>query len=223
MLSAVGKEISPACNGNPTKVTGSERLVPRIAQTLDAWRKEDQPIMKKLPVEADAPELLVKWGSGTEGSAFKEAVGDLALIGFYYLLCIVKYTAKGIQNEMKQTQHSLQIGGANALSLAGYSDQQLQKMGRWRSETFKEYVCEQLSTFFRRHVKKKETILRVHQHGRGRLSRHHLIGTLNGIQCTGVRRATPGMHTRIDNSTAARWKGNDTGHLPIDTTPILYL
>jgi len=89
MLSAVGKEISPACNGNPTKVTGSERLVPRIAQTLDAWRKEDQPIMKKLPVEADAPELLVKWGSGTEGSAFKEAVGDLALIDFYYLLCIV--------------------------------------------------------------------------------------------------------------------------------------
>ena len=43
--------------------------------------------------------------------------------------------------------HSLRIGGANALSLAGYSDLELQKLGRWRGETFKEYVREQLSTF----------------------------------------------------------------------------
>jgi hypothetical protein len=33
--------------------------------------------------------------------------------------------------------HSLQIGGANALHLAGYSDREIQKMGSWRSETFK--------------------------------------------------------------------------------------
>ena len=43
--------------------------------------------------------------------------------------------------------HSLRGGGANALSLAGYSDTQIQKMGRWRGETFKEYIREQLSTF----------------------------------------------------------------------------
>ena len=43
--------------------------------------------------------------------------------------------------------HSLRIGGANALSLARYSDRQIQKMGRWRGETFKEYVHEQLSNF----------------------------------------------------------------------------
>jgi hypothetical protein len=33
------------------------------------------------------------------------------------------------------------------LSLAGYSDRQIQKMGRWRGKTFKEYVREQLSNF----------------------------------------------------------------------------
>ena len=33
------------------------------------------------------------------------------------------------------------------LSLAGYSDLQIQKMGRWRGETFKEYMSEQLSSF----------------------------------------------------------------------------
>ena len=36
--------------------------------------------------------------------------------------------------------HSLRIGGACSLALAGYSDTQIQKMGRWRGATFKEYV-----------------------------------------------------------------------------------
>ena len=43
--------------------------------------------------------------------------------------------------------HSFRAGGANALHLAGYSDTQIQKMGRWRGETFKEYISEQLSGF----------------------------------------------------------------------------
>ena len=43
--------------------------------------------------------------------------------------------------------HSLRAGGANALHLAGYSDREIQKMGRWRSDTFKEYISEQLDKF----------------------------------------------------------------------------
>jgi hypothetical protein len=45
--------------------------------------------------------------------------------------------SRGIPIERIDT-HSLRIGGANALHLAGYSDQEIQKMGRWRSDTFKE-------------------------------------------------------------------------------------
>jgi hypothetical protein len=41
----------------------------------------------------------------------------------------------------------LRCGGANALSLAGYSDRHIQKLGRWRGETFKEYIKEQLCCF----------------------------------------------------------------------------
>ncbi len=41
--------------------------------------------------------------------------------------------------------HSLRAGGANALSLAGYSETQIQKMGRWRGQTFKEYISDQLA------------------------------------------------------------------------------
>jgi hypothetical protein len=41
--------------------------------------------------------------------------------------------------------HSLRIGGANALALSGYSDTQIQKMGRWKGATFKEYIREELT------------------------------------------------------------------------------
>eukprot|EP00956_Cyclotella_meneghiniana_P000298 scaffold360_cov23-Cyclotella_meneghiniana.AAC.1 len=43
--------------------------------------------------------------------------------------------------------HSLRIGGANALSLNGYSKEQIQKMGRWRGDTFLEYIRESLADF----------------------------------------------------------------------------
>jgi hypothetical protein len=53
---------------------------------------------------------------------------------------------KGIPIERIDT-HSLRSGGANALALSGYSDREIQKMGRWRSATFKEYLREELACF----------------------------------------------------------------------------
>jgi hypothetical protein len=55
-------------------------------------------------------------------------------------------TAKGIPVDRIDT-HSLQSGWANALSWAGYSDTQIQKMGLWREATFKEYIREELACF----------------------------------------------------------------------------
>ena len=43
--------------------------------------------------------------------------------------------------------HSLRAGGANALHLSGYSNREIMKMGRWRSDTFMEYISEQLDAF----------------------------------------------------------------------------
>ena len=54
---------------------------------------------------------------------------------------VLAYPSRGFPINRIDT-HSLQIGGANALSLSGYSKQQIQKMGRWRGETFLEYVRE---------------------------------------------------------------------------------
>ena len=52
----------------------------------------------------------------------------------------------GIPEEAIDT-HSLRAGGANALHLNGFSDREIQKMGRWTSDTFKEYIHENLSNF----------------------------------------------------------------------------
>ena len=57
-------------------------------------------------------------------------------------------TNKGIPISRINT-HSLRSGGANALSLAGYSDTQIQKMGCWRGATFKEYIREELACYAR--------------------------------------------------------------------------
>jgi len=56
------------------------------------------------------------------------------------------YPERGIPIDRVDT-HSLRSGGANALSLAGYADRAIQKMGRWRSSTFLEYISDQLSAF----------------------------------------------------------------------------
>lgn len=236
----------------------------------------DPPTVKKLPVAIDIPELLVEFGNSPTANELDSAIGDLAVIAFYYLLRVGEYTIKGGRNESKQTvqfrlqdvtffkkdhagrlrqlsrfahaqdiltadgatlkldnqkngwkgvcvhqehngevlscpvralgqryvhirtymfdsstflsaffvnnarfdvtdgdirrslkhaaialqypeykgipidcidTHSLRSGGANALSLAGYSDREIQKMGRWRSATFKEYIREELACF----------------------------------------------------------------------------
>ena len=262
-----------AVGTNPTKVSGGNKFAPRIQQTIDGWRKADPTSKKKMPVEVDVPEWLAERGRESFATERMRAVGDHALIAFYFLLRIGEYTCKGTRNESKQTvqfrmrdvvffdkdksgrpatlsrtasddallnaasgtlklenqkngwkdvcvhqeangldflcpiralarryihirrngggpdtllsaffvegkrddvrdkdiraglkmaaaaldypatrnipvervdTHSLRSGGANALALSGYSDTNIQKMGRWRGATFKEYISTEL-------------------------------------------------------------------------------
>ena len=255
---------------------GSDKIIPRLQQTYDGWRKEDPPTQKMLPVESDVPEWLVAAATGPRATELDRAVGDLVMVAFYYLLRVGEYTVKGTRNETKQTvqfkledvtffrkntrgklcclsrgapdhmlltadgatlkldnqkngwkgvcvyheangdlincpvralgrriqhirtgngggktylsayfvgtqrfdvtaenisqalkgaaralcyptvkgipierinTHSLRSGGANALALSGYTDTQIQKMGRWRGATFKEYIREELAVY----------------------------------------------------------------------------
>jgi hypothetical protein len=101
-ITAIGQEIALACGTNPTKITGSKKLLPWLSQIFDGWRKEDPPTTKQLPIEADVPELLAEQGR-IGYSKVDRAIGDLTLITFYYLLRIGEYTIKGKRNETKQT------------------------------------------------------------------------------------------------------------------------
>ena len=103
-ITAVGQAIALATNTNPTKIVGSDKLLPRLQQMLDGFRKADPPTTKQLPVEADVPEYLVKLGRDPEARELDRAIGDLTMIAFYYLLRIGEYTTKGIRNNSKQTE-----------------------------------------------------------------------------------------------------------------------
>ena len=56
-----------------------------------------------LPIESDVPELLIEMGYSTSGTAHTQAVGDLTLIAFNYLLRIGKHTMNIKWNNTKQT------------------------------------------------------------------------------------------------------------------------
>ncbi len=57
-LTAIGKKIALDTNVNPTKLTGSDKFLPVVQEMLDSYRNADPPTEKKLPIEADIPELL---------------------------------------------------------------------------------------------------------------------------------------------------------------------
>jgi hypothetical protein len=100
-LTAIGQEITLACGKNPTKITGSKRILPRLQQIYDGWLKEDPPTTKQPPVETDIPELLIEQGQSALATELDQAIGDLTLIAFYYLLRISEYTVKGLHNDTK--------------------------------------------------------------------------------------------------------------------------
>ncbi len=70
---------------------------------LNGWKKFDPPTLKMLPVEVDIPEYIASLGSLKGATLLDMAIGDLALIAFYYLLHVGEYTCKATRNESKQT------------------------------------------------------------------------------------------------------------------------
>ena len=82
---------------------GYEQFIMCIQELLDGYCIADPPTEKKLPIEADVPELLFELGYGPSGTTLGKAIGDLTLIAFYYLLRVGEYTVKGTRNESKRT------------------------------------------------------------------------------------------------------------------------
>jgi hypothetical protein len=102
-ITAVGQKIAIDTNTNPTKIMGSEKFLPCLQELLDRYRMEDPSTKKKLHVEVDVLELLFDMGYGPNRTTLGQAVGNLSLIAFYYLLWVGEYTVKGSRNESKRT------------------------------------------------------------------------------------------------------------------------
>jgi len=102
-ITAVGQTIALVCDSNPTKIVGSERLLPRLQIMLDGYRKVNPATRKKLPVQSDVPELLVETAYHQGTPQRQRATADLTMIAFYYLLRVGEYTVKGSRNNTKQT------------------------------------------------------------------------------------------------------------------------
>ena len=103
-LTAIGQKIALVHEINPTKQRGSDKFAPRIAEMMAGWGKDDPATVKKLPVEADVPEFLATVGTVAGATELAKAVGDCALIAFYYLCRVGEYTVKKTRNSTKQTK-----------------------------------------------------------------------------------------------------------------------
>ena len=54
---------------------GTDKFIPALQEILDSYRNADPPTEKKLPVEADVPELLFDMGYGSNGTVLGNLVG----------------------------------------------------------------------------------------------------------------------------------------------------
>jgi hypothetical protein len=73
---------------------------------IEEYNKQDPPTKKMLLVKADVPEVLVEMGYSKSGLPHAQAIGDLSLIAFYYLLCIGKYIVKAKHNNKNRLCNS---------------------------------------------------------------------------------------------------------------------
>ena len=98
-ITVVGQTIALACDSNPTKVVGSERLLPCLQIMLDGYRKVDPATRKKLPVQSNVPKLLVKMAHQQGTTQCQQETADLTMIAFYYLLRVGKYPTQRITEQ----------------------------------------------------------------------------------------------------------------------------
>ena len=90
-LIAVGQVNSLDTGVHPLKTKGSEKFLHKIQGMLDGWKKEDPPMKKKLPIEVDIPEFLVKLAMSDNIGEGQKAIVGLTPIDFYYLMRVGGY------------------------------------------------------------------------------------------------------------------------------------
>ena len=74
---------------------------------LKGFENKDPPQVNKLAVHPEFPDWLCKWGHRKGSLPQQQAVGDLEMIAFYYLLRVGEYTAPKRRVRQPRTQQFL--------------------------------------------------------------------------------------------------------------------
>ena len=69
---------------------------------MEGWKKEDPPTKIEFPVGIDVPEFLAESGMEKYSTEMVKAVGDCAIIAFYYLLQVGEYTVKNKETKQRK-------------------------------------------------------------------------------------------------------------------------
>lgn len=97
-------DLPPESTLGTTAEAAKLQLVPRIAQMLKGFKKDDPPTLKKLPVEINIPaEYISLCSLRPTATEIDKATADLILIAFYFLLRVGEYTIKDTKPNARQT------------------------------------------------------------------------------------------------------------------------
>ena len=90
---------------------------------LKGFENKDPPGLKKLAVHPDLLDWLCKWVHSKGSSPQQQAVGDLEMIAFYYLLRVGEYTAPKQQGRQLRTFWMFWRAYCNPLGIDPYLEE----------------------------------------------------------------------------------------------------
>jgi hypothetical protein len=110
-LSAVAKTLQLAGEQSPIHEAEGIYKIP-VARLVEGYRREDPPSVPQLAIPVSVPEEMQRAGYNTK-SATKQAIGDLGVLAFYYLLRVGEYTkpryAKTSDGKQKRATRTIQF------------------------------------------------------------------------------------------------------------------
>ena len=89
-LAAISKTIELACQQSPVYKEPGKYILP-VERCLEGFRRQDPPSVPQLAVPVTVPEESAKRGWASN-NPHRQAVGDLSLIAYYYMLRSGEYT-----------------------------------------------------------------------------------------------------------------------------------
>jgi len=106
-VAAIGKTFELAGLPNPLYPTNGNKYHLRIARQLESFRRTDPPARPQLAVPVGIPNWIFRSSRGSQCPQV-QAIGELSLMAFYFLLCVGEYTQATTQCSTRTQAFRLQ-------------------------------------------------------------------------------------------------------------------